>query len=265
MRNLVRLRSLGQASFSAALLRVRSGAFMRVGFLFSVALASDSALAQVFTFSSATLVPDGNISGIADVRSVSGVAIGSVPTVGLSLSGNGAGMLNGDLYVSLAHESAAGEVDAFAVLLNRVGKREDNQDGYFDNGLSVQFTFSPSAPDIHNYRLLLNGDHSIPLEGPLTGLWAPDGRNADPDLVLDSDSRSTGLGPFAAVDANSGRWVLFVADVADGGQARLDGWSLDFSVAIPEVPGAVSLASAALMTWAVFTRSARRRCREGEL
>ncbi|MGE4181892.1 MAG: PEP-CTERM sorting domain-containing protein [Limisphaerales bacterium] len=194
-----------------------------------------SVSAQVFVFPSGVAVPDGTGSGVADRRTVSGAPLQASVTVGLTLTGLGEGMVNGDLYATLSHENASGIVDAFVVLLNRPGKRLDNDEGYFDSGMSIDLVGDPSAPDIHNYRVTLGGSHTLPLGGPLTGTWSPDGRGTDPELVLDTDERSSGLDAFTGIDPNTGRWVLFVADLVLGGEARLDSWSLGFSpVAVPE-------------------------------
>jgi len=157
-------------------------------------------------------------------------------------------MVNGDLYATLSHENAQGHVDAFAVLLNRPGKRLDNDEGYFDNGLSIDLVAAELAPDVHNYRLSLGGSHTMPLGGPLTGTWSADGRLIDPEQVLDSDPKTAGLEAFTGIDPNSGRWVLFVADLLQGGEARLDQWSLSFT-AVPEPVAMVWITSLALVGW----------------
>lgn len=215
----------------------RRGGFRRTLFLTALASAVD-ARAQLFVFEVNQGVPDGLGAGLVDTRAVSGVGAGAVPTVGLTFSGLEAGMINGDLYVTLGHENAAGGVDAFVVLLNRPGKRFDDDEGYRDSGMSITLTSDTSAPDIHTYRRTLTGSDTVPLGGPLTGVWSPDGRMGDPDLVLDTDSRATSLDAFSLVDGNTGRWVLFVSDLLSGGEARLDSWSLSFApIPEPEVWG----------------------------
>lgn len=214
-----------------------------------------SASAPVFVFTSEVALPDGTGAGLVDRRTVSGVPLQASVSVGLTLSGLGEGMVNGDLYATLSHENASGIVDAFVVLLNRLGKRLDNDEGYFDSGMSIDLVGDPSAPDVHNYRITLGGSHTVPLGGPLTGTWSPDGRETDPDLVLDTDERSSGLDAFTGIDPNTGRWVLFVADLMQGGEARLDQWSLQFSpVAIPESQWFALGAGVGLAVLALFRR-----------
>jgi len=162
-------------------------------------------------------------------------------------------MVNGDLYATLSHEDGSGQVNAFVVLLNRPGKRADDEEGYLDSGLNIDLVAQGDAPDVHGYRHTLEGSHSVPLGGPLTGLWSVDGRVADPDLVLDTDPRDTDLDAFTGVNPNEGRWVLFVADLMDGAQARLDSWSLNFTeVAVPEPGGWAGVVGAGLLGWVMF-------------
>ena len=208
---------------------------------------------QIFVFTPGLAVPDGTGSGLADRRTIVGAPTLATVEVGLTLSGLGDGMVNGDLYVTLSHENAAGQVDAFAVLLNRPGKRSGNDEGYFDSGLSIDLVAAYEAPDVHNYRMTLGGSHAVPLGGPLTGTWSADGRQRDPELVLDTDPRTAGLEAFTGIDPNSGRWVLFVADLLQGGEARLDQWSLSFT-AVPE-PSAYSwIGGVVLVGWALVIR-----------
>ena len=213
--------------------------------------------AQTLVFDLGIPLPDGSATGVADVRTVTGVPAGAIPTVGLTLSGLGSGMINGDLYATLTHEDDRGRVDGFVVLLNRPGRSLGSEDGYFDNGLDLRLAPEETAPDIHLYRSLLDPAGSTPLAGPLTGRWSADGRVTDPDRVLDTDPRSTGLADFRAIDANRGRWILFAADLGAGGTARLDGWSLAFT-AIPEVPSIATCSLAAVAVWLVGRHRHRR-------
>jgi len=189
-------------------------------------------------------IPDGSGTGMASVQPVAGLSgvIKSL-TVSLSVSGRGAGAFNGDLYATLQH--ADGADIGFAVLLNRPGRRTGDDVGYWDSGLQVTFD-EAAGRDVHNYRALLpGGDHNTPLGGPLTGLWSPDGRTADPSLVLgDVDLPQATLDSFLGLDPN-GKWTLFLADLEKGGEARLDSWSLNIitQTPIPE-PQAWALLSA---------------------
>jgi hypothetical protein len=205
----------------------------------AVGMGALCACGQVFEYPIGQVVPDGVASGLASVRGVTGVAPGARVSVGLTLSGVGPGMLNGDLFATLSHEDAAGVVDGYVVLLNRPGKRAGDDEGYRDNGLSVTFGADAALPDVHSYRLELTGSHSTPLGAALTGRWAPDRREVDPALVLDVDPRGRSLEVFEGVDPSAGRWVLFVSDLLAGGQARLDAWSLEFTPLVPVGPRVV--------------------------
>jgi len=216
------------------------------------------ATGQVFVFPSGVAVPDGTGTGVADRRTISGAPTFATVRVGLTLSGIGEGMVNGDLYVTLSHENAVGQVDAFAVLLNRPGKRANNDEGYFDSGVSIDLVPGDSEPDVHNYRVTLGGSHTVPLGGPLTGTWTADGRTTDPDAVLDSDPRVAGLEGFNGIDPNSGRWVLFATDLLQGGEARLDQWSLSFT-AVPEPWWACAGSSIGMLAMIAWRQCWRRR------
>ncbi|MBX3744920.1 MAG: PEP-CTERM sorting domain-containing protein [Verrucomicrobiae bacterium] len=211
--------------------------------------------AQMMFFEVDRAVPDGNPAGLADVRTLGGIAPGLPFTVGLSIRGRDEdGMLSGDLYVTLSHEGVGGEVDAMVVLLNRPGRRVEDGEGYKDNGLAVTFSADGDLPDVHNYRLVLNGDHGIPLGGPLTGMWSPDGRSTDPDGVLDTDPRDTDLASFFALETYDGKWTLFVADLMPGGTAQLESWSLTF---VPEPSRVALMFGAGLLVLAGLRRRGR--------
>jgi autotransporter-associated beta strand protein len=170
-------------------------------------------------------IPDNDASGVANVQTITGSPGGSVileVKVGLKLSGSGA--RNGDLYVALDHQSG------FAILLNRVGRREEDPFGYEDPGLDVTLEDGAPQGDIHVYRSTLFGNHDTPLGQFLasswSGNWAPDGRNIDPDEVIESSPRQAGLGSFKGLPVD-GRWRLFLADLAQGGISQLNDWSLE--------------------------------------
>ncbi len=201
-----------------------------------------AAQGQVFSYSfGGGDIPDASpLPGL----SLSGTVPADVPEivslrVTLSISGSGGNAYNGDLYATLVHDTGVGD-PGFAVLLNRPGARAGDPFGYGDNGLLVTFDDAGAAPDIHNYRLTLSGNHNtaIPAPGQLTGTWSADGREVDPGSVLDSSSRTAGLGSFVGLDP-AGTWSLYVEDMSGGGVAKVDYWTLEItgpSAPVPE-PG----------------------------
>lgn len=209
------------------------------------------AAAGVLEFTVGQTVPDGLGSGLADVRTVSGVLDPVMDLrVRLELRGTGiGGMINGDIYATLAYEAVPGQVDAFTVLLNRVGRDAGMEDGYFDDGFDV--TFAVSGPDIHRYA-----ETVVPVAGsPLTGIWGSDGREADPGVVMAGDPRTALLDGFQGITPN-GKWTLFVADLVPGGEAELVGWGLEWTP-VPEPEGWVGVAGLGLACWAGWRRRSR--------
>ena len=156
-------------------------------------------------------VPDSSIIGLASVMNVS-TPIGRIDKLQVKLNiTNG---YNGDLYVYLVHDSG------FSILLNRVGKTLADSFGYGDAGFNIALDDQAPNGDIHKYQNVVT-----PI-GPLTGVWAPDGRNVDPATVTDLDSRTALLSSFQGLDPN-GQWVLFIADRAGGDVSTLVSWELD--------------------------------------
>lgn len=197
---------------------------------------------------------DNSAVGLANEQTVTGVTgpIASLQ-VTLNLEARGGGpMFNGDLFVTLTHGSG------YAVLLNRVGRREDSLAGYGDSGFQVTFS-DAAAADVHNYRLTLNGSHGTPLSATdapaaLTGAWQPDGRAVDPATVLSSSPRTAGLDSFAGQDPN-GVWTLYLADLSEGGLVRLTDWGLEITP-VPE-PGQVALLTGLALAVFAVMRSRR--------
>jgi hypothetical protein len=170
---------------------------------------------ETFTFTTNRIVPDGDPSGLSDVRNVN-TAIGYISSLKVRLTI--AGEFNGDLYGYLRH------TNGFTVLLNRVGRTASNPDGYGDSGLNVEFATGAANGDIHLYENVLK-----PVPGlPLTGTWEPDGRSVDPTNVLDTSPRTASLINFNGL-AGNGEWTLFLADMESGGTNMLVTWTLEIS------------------------------------
>lgn len=187
-------------------------------------------------------IPDGQTTGLSDTRtlSFSDPLFTSVGSVQVTLTiANG---YNGDYYAYLVHDNA------FAVLLNRVGRTAGNLFGYSDAGMSV--TLSAEGEDIHSYQSFT----LIPEGGTLTGIWAPDNRESDPLYAMDTDERTTLLDSFVGADPN-GTWTLFLADVDFGQQGTLVQWGL----VITAIPEPSSWALLMLGGIALGTRLLRRR------
>jgi subtilisin-like proprotein convertase family protein len=177
------------------------------------------------TFMVSTTIPDHDIIGIADTRSVttSFTEITSIE-VAISLSGG----WNGDLYAYLSHAGG------FCVLLNRPGRTLAVPDGSGSSAISVVFSDLATA-DIHT---------ALPGSGVVSGRYQPDGRNDDPLTVLDTTLRSAFLDSFIGVNPN-GEWTLFIADVSSGSSTVFNSWSLAIT-AVPE-PASTMLVACGLL------------------
>ncbi len=160
-----------------------------------------------------TPVPDNTGPGLADTRTINS-SITSITKVFVHLYMQGGWA--GDMYVSLVHGSG------FAVLMNRPGKTLLNPVGSGVSEFGVTFDDAAVA-DIHT---------AITNSGEFSGTYQPDGREIDPDNVLDTSLRSAFLSSFNGLDAN-GEWTLFVADVSSGDQMTVDGWALEIQ-GVPE-------------------------------
>lgn len=237
-------------------------------------LPAQAQVEQTETFSFAPLgspltPPDGSPVGIQDTRPLTS-GITSINDVNLWITLDNpvaGGAYNGDLYVTLTHDSG------FAVLMNRVGRRDgdsiDAQFGYGDNGF--QITLDDQAPngDVHAYRLRPPGlSHDTPVDpnyqAALRGTWAPDGRNVSPNEVLLSDLRTHTLANFNGLSA-AGQWRLFVADLSSGGTVTLKDWGLQIRglTAIPEPSHFATGIGIALVLAAVARRHTHRLRRRG--
>ena len=172
------------------------------------------------TFNENTALNDGTGTGNEFTHQVARPGGGTIN--GLSVTLDIAGGFNGQLYAYLTHGS-----DGFSVLLNRVGRDTGTPDGWIDPGMHLQLTDSAANGDLHLYN-----PHNTGLV--LTGIWAPDGRESDPQSVLAGDARSALLGSFVGETVN-GSWTLYVEDLVSGQQATLNSWSLGIGVqTVPE-------------------------------
>jgi subtilisin-like proprotein convertase family protein len=170
---------------------------------------------ESFNFTTNRLVPDGDLSGMSDVRNVTS-AVGNISSLTVHLKVTGE--FNGDLYAYLRH------TNGFVVLLNRVGKTASDTYGYGDSGFDVTFQSGAPNGDMHVYQNVLT-----PAAGsPLTGIWDVDGRTNDPMAVTDLSARTTSLTNFNGLNG-AGEWTLYLADVESGGTNLLTEWSLDIS------------------------------------
>jgi subtilisin-like proprotein convertase family protein len=204
-----------------------------------------SGAAQVFEFPVGQAIPDGSSAGLVNIRQITAPALPILDlNVRLEISGLDGSAYNGDLFITLQHDSG------YVVLLNRVGQDTVRPFGYGDNGLQVLLDDEAADGDIHTYRSVTG-----PLRGAaLEGIWAPDGRTEDPATVSSSSSRATSLASFDGLDP-SGTWILFVADLELGAPMRLDSWALEIT-AVPE-PAAAAAATALLLAGlAVWRRKA---------
>lgn len=175
------------------------------------------------------VIPDRQVTGMSDAEGPafwgSGMASSSDPTVTLTIA-NG---YNGDFSAFLVHDAG------FAVLLHRVGRSLDNSLGYSDAGMNA--TLSSPTTEIQNIHGYQSGS-PIASGDQLTGAWAPDGRNVDPEFVMDTDTPTALLGSFKGRNP-SGEWTLFLTDLDFGEQGTLAKWGL-IVTAIPE-PSACTL------------------------
>ena len=212
-----------------------------------------ASITEVYSWGPDVAIPDNSAAGVSDVRNIAGSAITTITDVDVRIFVERvSGGWNGDLYVTLAHDSG------FAVLFNRVGKRDTGSPGvppgtsstvgYSDDGMNVILDDDADA-DVHYYRYTLFGNHTSTLATgiPLTGTWQPDGRNLDPTApAIDyvGDPRAAMLSVFNGLDAN-GTWTLFASDRASGDTHKLTSWALVIT-GVPEPTSLVLLSLAGL-------------------
>jgi len=183
-------------------------------------------------------IPDGDASGLASQIAVTSTDLVTSVTLTLVTSSG----WNGDLYAYLEHGGV------ISVLLNRAGLTAGNSAGAASSGMNVTFSDAETV-DVHTGL-------SNTLGALATGTYQPDGRLADPDVVLDSSPRTLSFSGFTGQVA-SGDWTLFIADVAGGETATLDSWSLSLTTepagtsAVPETStslGLLALGAGGLLT-----------------
>ncbi len=171
-------------------------------------------------------IPDGNPVGWKDQFTMSGI-VGTVADVSVILDINGG--YNGDLYAYLV--SPQGQM---SVLLNRPGVTQDNPFGYGDAGLNITLD-AGAVNNIHDYGL----DYNLNSDGQVTGTWAADGRNIDPQSTgsaFDAAPVDASLNIFLGQsgDAMNGTWTIFLEDTAvGGGSPTLNSFGLEI-MTVPE-------------------------------
>ena len=213
------------------------------------ALTPGSASATIIydqTFDENTALNDGTGTGNEFTHQVARPGGGTIN--GLSVTLDIAGGFNGQLYAYLTHGSLG-----FSVLLNRVGRDTGTPDGWIDPGMHLQLTDSAANGDLHLYNPHNTGS-------VLTGIWAPDGRESDPQSVLAGDARSALLGSFVGETVN-GSWTLYVEDLVSGQQATLNSWSL--GIGVQTVPEGEQWVMTALVLAGLVGFEARRRAGGG--
>lgn len=192
--------------------------------LLSAVIPARAALTESISHTVNLAVPDGVESGTGDSIFYTNSVLGSVPGAmwaRLSVKLEIAGGYNGDMYVLLEHGTN------YAILVNRPGRTASSDSGYGDRGFNVTFDDTALNGDVHTYRSRVN-----PLGGALIGIWRPDGRDVDPSVCVDTDSRTALLSGM--IDGSpDGEWSLTVLDVVTGDQATLVSWGLSFGYTSP--------------------------------
>lgn len=214
---------------------------LRLCGLLSVLCGLMAARAGWVEFNVGQVIPDYDETGMQDTQTLSGYG-GAITSLEVRLQFSGDPLAyNGDFYATLQHAGG------FSVLLNRTGRTSSDALGYGNNGFDV--ILNAVGEDIHLYQ---DESPAYDGEGRLTGEWGVDGRNVDPDDVVDTDARTALLSSFLGLDAN-GEWTIFVADVNLNGEASLDSWGLQVGV-VPEPGTLVLLAVSGLLLFRYVRR-----------
>lgn len=192
---------------------------MYVGVFVLIGISAAAQVMEVHSFLSLNEpVPDGSASGIGDTRNIDSSL---TELTGVRLRLKIAGEFNGDLYGYLRQITS--DSTNFAVVLNRPGVTDNDRHGYAGSGLDLWIDDLAVSGDIHSYQSV-----TVPApETPLSGTWAPDGRNADPDAVTETSPRNATFTKFLGQPA-TGEWTLFLADLESGGTNVLAAWELEF-------------------------------------
>jgi len=213
--------------------------------LLALAVIASSVRANVFNYNFSAIVPDGNLNGVQNSQSITGM-LPYMTDVNVTLNINGG--FNGDLYAFVTHNGKT------AILLNRVGRTSSNGVGYSDAGFGPDASFNAFTLDDqagHDVHLYHTGAFSVNGSAQVTGSWQPDARNIDPlssPSAFDNANRFGTLSQFNGFDPN-GTWTLFIADTSSGAESTIMSWGLQIT-AVPEPSAAyLALAGSALVAF----------------
>jgi subtilisin-like proprotein convertase family protein len=158
------------------------------------------------TLANGGYIPDNSTNGWASTMTLSGNSGLTVQDVQVNFTVSGG--YNGDLYGYLVHD------DGFVVLLNRVGKDNDNPFGYSNSGFT---------------DVTLNGTASTSINSLASG-----GSYSSTTAIASGtyQAQGTTFSSFTGT-AVDGSWSLFFADLSSGDISQVTGWSLQIN-AVPE-------------------------------
>ena len=192
-------------------------------------------ITTTYTNSPGALLLDNNPTGWSTTFTVTG--LGAITNVQVTLDITGG--FNGDLYAYLV--SPQGQM---AILLNRVGVSDSSAYGYNNAGFNITLDSSVGADNVHGYQKFSPSYSG----GQLTGTWAPDGRNLDPQstgMLFESAGSTLALDNYFGSNPN-GAWVFFIADLSSGGQGTLQNVVLTI-MTVPEPQPGMMLGSGLLL------------------
>lgn len=191
----------------------------------SAGIASADIVTETRTFNVVMPIEDPQNPPSLFLQTINDSAILSLTAVQVGLHLRGTFPDNGfasDMYVALSLD-----LGPSSILLNRVGTSFGDPVGFFYDGWNVTFSDDSDNGDIHVWDAG---------SGVLTGTYQPDGR-----ILATDESRPAMLSLFNGHSGN-GDWRLAVADLSQGGQMTLVGWSLTLigETTIPE-PSSITL------------------------